>query len=188
MKCGRVNGVHSSARIFFSVHKDPIMTRTLVIGYGNIYRADDGVAYHVINALRRRLGHQTLPEGDSGMEELGGEVDSLFLSQLVPELLDLLSGYDRVIFVDAHVDESIDDLHCMQVVPEFTPSMLTHHMTPATLLALLKTLYHRELTGHIVSIRGYDFNFHRNLSSDTMSLIEPAVERILPLFLRNSPV
>ncbi len=34
------------------------MTRTLVIGYGNIDRNDDGVAYAVIAALRLRLGQQ----------------------------------------------------------------------------------------------------------------------------------
>ena len=49
------------------------MSRTLVIGFGNIDRADDGVAYHVVNHLRRRLGKELLPEDETGLELLGGE-------------------------------------------------------------------------------------------------------------------
>ena len=55
------------------------MSRTLVIGFGNIDRADDGVAFYVINALRRRLGQKPLSEEDTGLEELGAPIDSVFL-------------------------------------------------------------------------------------------------------------
>jgi hydrogenase maturation protease len=157
--------------------------RTLVIGYGNIDRADDGVAYYVINALRRRLGQKMLSEDNTGLDELGAEVDSIFLVQLAPELMDALAGYHQVVFVDAHVYESTDNLHCAPIFPEFAPAPFTHHMTPAMLLALLKTLHYREPTGHLVSIRGYDFNFHRDLSANTKALVEPAVEYILQLMI-----
>lgn len=157
------------------------MSRTLVIGFGNIDRADDGVAYSVINALRRQLGQKPLPEDETGLEELGAQVDSVFLSQLTPELLETLAGYQRVIFVDAHVYKNLDALHCAPVSPENTPSTFTHHLTPAAFLALLKALYHSEPSGHLVSIRGYDFDFHRDLSPETEALVGPAVEHILRL-------
>ena len=161
------------------------MSRTLVIGFGNIDRADDGVAFQVINALRRRLGQTPLSEEDTGLEELGAAVDSVFLSQLTPELMDTLVEYGRVIFVDAHVYENLEDLHCSPVVPEYAPSTFTHHLTPAAFLALLKTLYGVEPIGRLVSIRGHDFNFHRNLSEKTSGLVEPAVDCILRII--NSP-
>jgi hydrogenase maturation protease len=157
------------------------MPRTLVIGFGNIDRADDGVAFFVINALRRRLGQRPLLEDETGLEELGAQVDSVFLSQLTPELLETLAGYPQVIFMDAHVYENVDALHCEPVSPEYTPSTFTHHLTPAAFLALLKTLYHREPAGQLVSIRGHDFDFHRDLSAETQALVEPAVEQILRL-------
>jgi hydrogenase maturation protease len=157
------------------------MLRTLVIGFGNMDRADDGVAHYVINALRRRLGQNPLKEDETGLEELGAEVDSAFLSQLTPELLETLTGYRRVIFVDAHVYENVDALHCAPVSPDYTPSTFTHHLTPGAFLALLKTLYHVEPTGHLVSLRGYDFDFHRHLSAETEALVGPAVEYILRL-------
>ena len=155
------------------------MSRTLVIGFGNIDRADDGVAFEVINALRRRLGQNPLSEDETGLEELGAKIDSVFLSQLTPELMDTLVDYGRVIFVDAHVYENLENLRCAPVVPEYAPATFTHHLTPATLLALLKTLYRVEPAGHLVSIRGYDFDFHRNLSEKTGALVESAADRIL---------
>ncbi len=157
------------------------MSRALVIGFGNIDRADDGVAFFVVNALRRHLGQKPLTEDETGLEELGLEIDSVFLSQLTPELLETLAGYQQVIFVDAHVYENVDALHCEAVSREYTPSTFTHHLTPAAFLALLKALYHQEPTGHLVSLRGYDFDFHRDLSSETEALVEPAVGYILRL-------
>jgi hydrogenase maturation protease len=157
------------------------MPRSLIIGYGNIDRADDGVAYEAINTLRRRQGREPLGEENTGLEELGEEVDSIFLSQLTPELMELLCDYDRVVFVDAHVNEDngIKNLHCVDVLPEYTPASLTHHLTPGMLLALIKAVYQRELIGHLVSIRGYDFGFHRNLSAGTRALMGQAVGDIL---------
>jgi hydrogenase maturation protease len=158
------------------------MYRTLILGYGNIDRADDGVAYHVINALRRRLGHAPLHEYDTGMEDLGAEADTIFVTQLTPEMMDVLADYHRIIFVDAHVTENVDDLHCAPLPLQEDASLtFTHHISPAMLLALMKTLYHRDLIGHTVSIRGRDFDFHRTLSAEAEALIVPAVDNIMKI-------
>jgi hydrogenase maturation protease len=157
------------------------MIRTLVIGFGNLDRADDGVAFHVVNAFRKRLGLAALDEDNTGLEELGSLVDSVFIGQLVPEMIDLLDDYDRVVFVDAHVDPALDDLYCAAVSPDEAGLTFTHHMSPATLLAFFKALNGRDLDGHLVSIRGLNFDFHRDLSIETLTLVEPAVERILAL-------
>lgn len=153
--------------------------RTLVIGYGNLDRGDDGVAYHVVNALRQRLGQRLLSEDETGLEELGGQTDSVLLTQLVPELVHTMANYQQVIFVDAHVQEGVPELYCAPVSPEGAPSSFSHHMTPAVLLALLRTILHAEPKGHIVSIRGYDFGFHRLLSDAAARMVQPAVECIL---------
>jgi hydrogenase maturation protease len=158
-----------------------LMPRTLVIGYGNVHRADDGVAHHVVNALRQRLGQKALAEDQTGLDDLGAETDSILLTQLVPELVDTLVGYDRVVFVDAHVYQDAPDLFCEPVSPEYVSSAFTHHMTPAMLLALLKAIYHRDVEGVIVSIRGHDFDFRQSLSAQTAAAADRAVERIVGL-------
>jgi molybdopterin-guanine dinucleotide biosynthesis protein A len=160
-------------------------SRTLVIGYGNLDRADDGVAYHVVKALRERLGQKTLSEDETGLQGLGGQTDSILLTQLVPELIHTLADYQRVIFVDAHVHEGVPDLYCSPVSAASAAPAFSHHLTPAVLLALLKTILHVEPMGHIVSIRAYDFAFHRHLSDATALMVQPAVEHILRQL--NSP-
>ena len=64
------------------------MSRTIIIGYGNIDRSDDGLACEVINLVRQDLGQKILEDGDMGLENLDGEIDSIFLPQLVPEIMD----------------------------------------------------------------------------------------------------
>jgi len=154
-------------------------SKTIIIGYGNIYRADDGVAFVVINELRRQLGQKLLEEGDTGLDELGGENDSIFLLQLVPEIMELLTGYNRIFFVDAHVGSDLEDLNCSPVTAQYISSSFTHHMTPSALLAFLKTMYQCEPEAHLVSICGYDFDFKPTLSPKVQALVQPAVDAIL---------
>ena len=157
------------------------MARTMIMGYGNLDRADDGVAFYVINALRQRLGQRPLSQDDTGLEELGGEIDSVFLRQLLPEWMEASSAYDRLIFVDAHVQTDAAELACVAVVPEFVASPFTHHMTPETFLALTRTLYGRGPEGRLLSIRGHDFDFYRGLSAAVSRQVRPAVEMLLRL-------
>jgi len=157
------------------------MAATLVIGYGNTDRADDGIAYYVVNELRRRLGQRPLPEQETGLSDLFGDVDSVFLRQLVPELMEAAADYHRVIFVDAHVCDDREELFCTPVAPEYESSPFTHHLTPPTFLALTAALYGRSPEGVLVSLRGRDFDFTRELSPNARTLVDPAVNESLNL-------
>jgi hydrogenase maturation protease len=157
------------------------MPGTIIVGYGNIYRSDDGVAFSVINELRRRLGHEPLEEGDTGLDNLNNENDSVFVSQLVPEIMELLARYTRILFVDAHVGPDMEELNVEPVAPEYVASSFTHHMTPSSLLAFLKTMYRSEPDAYLVSIRGHDFDLTQTLSPKTRALVKPAVEAIIQL-------
>ncbi len=154
-------------------------TRSLVLGVGNLDRQDDGAAYHVIQALRRHLRQPLLEPDQTGLEELGGRVDSVFLAQLAPELLDVAMNYDRLVFVDAHVQPDWEDLHCAPVEPEERLSTLTHHLTPGLFMALLQVLYGCTPEALLVSLRGHQFDFGRDLSAATARLIEPALDEIV---------
>ena len=161
------------------------MLRTLVIGYGNLDRADDGVAFYVVNALRERLGQKPLPQDETGWAQLGSEPDSVFFRQLLPEWMETAAAYDQLIFVDAHVHEDTEGLSCVPVPPAVASSPFTHHMTPGMFLALIETLYDREPAGELLSIRGHDFSFRRGLSPGVSKHLRPAVEMILGLVERG---
>jgi hydrogenase maturation protease len=164
------------------------MHRTIIIGYGNIDRSDDGVAYEIINLVRQNLGQKILEDGDTGLEKLKGEIDSVFLPQLVPEIMELLTGYAQIIFVDAHAGADMKDLNCSKVTPQYVSSTFTHHMTPDALLAFLKTLYQHEPEAYIVSVRAHDFDFKRSFSPKTQSLLRPASDKIIELLKIDLPL
>ncbi len=150
-----------------------------MIGYGNIHRADDGVAHVIVNELRRRLRQNELPDDETGLSGLGRSIDSVFLLQLTPELIDIIVRYEGVVFVDAHVYDNVEPVLCHPVIPEKTSLTFTHHMSPSMLMALAAELLNLRPEGYLVSVRGHDFDFRRGLSAETMRHVKPAVEAIM---------
>jgi hydrogenase maturation protease len=151
---------------------------TLVIGLGNLDRSDDGIAFHVINALRTRLGQKPLGEDDTGLETLGARPDTIFLPQLMPDLIDVVGGYDHVIFVDAHMYVDRSDLDVRAVWPQSGTTGYAHYMTPPLMLALLKELRGREPEAHAVALRAWRLDFGHALSQQAVAMIDAAVDAI----------
>lgn len=157
------------------------MVRSLVIGYGNPSRRDDGIALHVVNALRRGWGDPALEGTEDGWEELGHERDALYLQQLTPELAGVVADYDLAIFVDAALPRAAMPVHVDRVEPGYRPAAVWHHMGPGTLLALARQLHGRAPEAFVVSIQGHDFNFGHLLSPQTAAALPEAVELVLKL-------
>jgi hydrogenase maturation protease len=157
------------------------MKRTLVVGFGNPYRRDDGVGRAVVNALRRELGQPVLDPLDDGFEELGREVDTVVAHQLVPEFASLLGPYALAIFVDAHLGEATEPLCEQPIAPLPHSTSVSHHMHPGTLLDLARRMHGRAPEGLLLSLQGHDFDFGETLSPATARLVPPAVARIRAL-------
>ena len=143
------------------------MARTLVIGFGNPSRRDDGVGLAVVNGLRQRLSLPPLREDDDGYEDLGHQLDTLSLHQLTPELADTVEGYGRVVFVDAHVGVYPEAVHRTELRPRVEPSLVSHHLAPEHLMALVQQFHGKTPTAELLSVRGYDFDFGTELSPAT---------------------
>jgi hydrogenase maturation protease len=155
--------------------------RTLVLGYGNVDRGDDGVGYHVVNLLAQHFGHSGVEAYSDLPEELTENVGALFGRQLTPEMAEILTEYDRVIFVDAHTGAYDEELRAVEVEPGYVPAALTHHLTAETLLALTEVMFGGSPKGYLYSARGYEFEFSNDLSQRTQTLVERVVEGILAL-------
>jgi hydrogenase maturation protease len=140
---------------------------TLVIGYGNPSRRDDGVGLAVVNGLRQRLGLPPLQGNDDGYSELGRAVDTLFLQQLMPELAETIARYDRVFFIDAHVGVYPELIRRTTIEANADRAIVSHHVKPAGLLEIARRLYGRAPTAELISIRGFDFDFGEQLSPAT---------------------
>jgi hydrogenase maturation protease len=152
--------------------------KVLILGYGNIDRQDDGVAWHVLVAVMKRLGIQPPDLEEDELPIQSGEYEFQFHLQLMPELADDLDKYDKVVLIDAHTGNVPDEVHTEIVAPQYQSSPFTHHMTAATLLSLCDVIHHRIPATLLVSVRGYEFQFTRSLSDRTRDLIETAVEKI----------
>ena len=158
------------------------LIHTLVAGFGNLYRQDDGVARVVVNALRERLGRAPLDEMDDGFGDLGHRLDTVVLHQLVPELAEDLKDYDLVIFVDAHVGSGIvEPIHEEHLDVVYRAPFVYHQTHPSTVLALTAQMYGKSPRAILLSLLGHDFDFGQGLSAETAALVEPAVGRILTL-------
>ena len=151
---------------------------TLIIGYGNADRQDDGVGWHILKNLAERLGHQVPDDPGASIEIMSDKVDLIFILQIFPELAETISQYDRVCFVDAHTSDIPENISWIELSPAYEKSPLTHHMSPKTVLSIAGTIYEEIPRAILVSIRGFHFQFERELSPQTAALTEEATERI----------
>lgn len=162
------------------------MARQVVMGLGNPDRGDDGIAYHVVNRLRRRLGANPLDVGETGLGETETGTAMLFVRQLVPELVLDVGGCSRLIFVDAHVPAEARAIVCAPVGPQACRATgLTHTLPPEGFLWLLQAFAGRAPESFLVSVRGERFDFTRRLSPAAAGLIHPAAGIILSLIRFN---
>jgi hydrogenase maturation protease len=126
--------------------------KTLVIGYGNDSRNDDGAGWFVV----RELSKLNLP--DMTLETA---------HQLEVDFAEVVRDYDKIVFVDAAIPESPKPWWTEEVEPGFRSHAVAHFMTPGDVLGLCRTLYGKAPRGQLFSIRGHDFNFGTELSPET---------------------
>lgn len=159
---------------------DPILhPNVLIIGYGNISRADDGVAFHVARLLRERAGKPPLDLDSDGLDELGESPHVICVQQLVPEMTELIAEHDIVVFIDAHMGEIYPEPVRIDTVEAKTSAGFTSHIVnPGTMIAMAGLLYGNSPQAYLVSVRGYDFDFGTSLSPETATLAEEAVEHV----------
>ncbi|MEI6290212.1 MAG: hypothetical protein WCP19_07240 [Chloroflexota bacterium] len=151
------------------------MTRTLLIGYGNPDRQDDGVAWHILQAYCKKLG-LSVPGSYEDEFPQSEALDFAFYLQLTPEMAEEICQYEQVCFVDAHTGFISEEVRLIDVESEFQHSPFTHHLTAQSLLSMCETIYHKKPRAGLLSVRGYYFGFNRDLSPDSAALVPEAVK------------
>ena len=103
----------------------------LLVGYGNLLRSDDGVGPAIVSRLAGIFAGNPL-------------CACLTAHQLTPELAEHVAGADRVVFIDASVEQGAGIVHIRRLAPEPAAiSPLGHAASPEAILALAKALYDR---------------------------------------------
>jgi hydrogenase maturation protease len=131
---------------------------TLIIGYGNPMRSDDGIGWRVAEGLSPELKNP--------------EIEVLPCHQLTPELAERISKARLVIFVDAVAGTRPGEWTCREVTPDTEKTAFSHSASPAGLLALARTLYGAAPQAYFFTMCGKSFDHGDSLSG--------AVEARLP--------
>jgi hydrogenase maturation protease len=136
-----------------------MMPHTLIIGYGNPLRGDDGFGWHA--ALRlREIVHDA-------------DIEILAVHQLTPELMDPISRARRVIFIDAAVGEDAGKLTVAPLETTGGPAgVFTHFATPAALLEGARSLYRARPEALLITVVGLDFEIGADLSEPVQLALE----------------
>lgn len=160
--------------------------RTLIFGYGNLDRQDDGVAWHVLKKVKTLL-NEANPDMIDDVIDTDADSSIVFQLQLIPELAEEISRFDRICFVDAHTGAVPNDINVEPLQALFQHSPLTHHLTASSLLSIVHTVYKKEPESILVSVRGYEFGFSQFLSERTAALAENAAEMIYNWYNASIP-
>lgn len=138
--------------------------RTLVIGYGNTLRGDDGVGPRVAEAVARR-GRPT--------------VEALAVHQLTPELAARIADAELVIFVDARLAVApSESCHVHEIGPDAPGPADGHVCEPRSLLALARSLFGASPEALAVTIPAIDLTFGERLSPTALREMETALRAI----------
>ena len=140
----------------------PKAASTLVVGYGNPGRLDDGLG----PALAEAIDELSLP---------GVTVDVDY--QLTVELAATAAEYDIVVFVDADVSGPEPFWVKRAEAAESGLGFSSHSLQPADVLALVRDLFQAEPQAYILGVRGYEFNeFGETLSAGAQRNLKAAVD------------
>lgn len=104
----------------------------LIIGYGNELRGDD--------AAGPLAARQLAAAGFNAIDSV----------QLLPEFAERIAAASKVIFIDCCVDVTPGEIAVNQIKP--AESHRLHDLSPESLLALTKLLYHAQPEAYLIGI------------------------------------
>jgi hydrogenase maturation protease len=139
--------------------------RTLVIGYGNELRRDDGAG----PAVAHIIGKYGIP----------GVVAEAY-HQLLPEHAAKIAAADLVIFVDAALGDA-DEISVRRTHPSGHPQICGHACDPGNLLALCDRIASWVPVAWFIHIPGTDFGIGEGLSPMATRHMQAAVSSILQI-------
>ncbi|NER85079.1 MAG: hydrogenase maturation protease [Leptolyngbya sp. SIO1D8] len=135
--------------------------KTLVIGYGNTLRGDDGVGYRIAEQVEA----WEWPN-----------VKTIACHQLAPELAAEIAECDRVFFVDATLPGTHQTMIAQPLQVSSTAEFNTHHSDPAGLLSLAATVYQAAPEAYQVLVPTIAMDFSEQLSDRAQTGMQQALQ------------
>lgn len=142
----------------------------LVVGIGNDLCGDDGAGRRIAERLEDASGPGTCV---------------CSVHQLLPELVEELAGRALVVFVDA--DRGVTAARTQPVQPAAPGRSFTHHLGPASLLELARTIGIEPPPAVLVRVPAVEFGHGSALSHRAAAGVEQAVALVVELIQGVTP-
>ncbi|HOW24885.1 MAG TPA: hydrogenase maturation protease [Bacteroidales bacterium] len=147
-------------------NKNPFPFRKILLyGYGNPGRQDDGLGNAFIEELQKWVSQKNLS---------GIELESDYQLNIEDALT--IADKDLVIFIDASMEEDIQDFKLSRVDPSNATIEFTMHAVSASfILDLCRKLYHHEPVTCMLHIRGYEWDFQEGITAKAEDNLKKAL-------------
>jgi len=149
--------------------------RTLVLGIGNSILGDDGVGVHVAQELSRKIKDENVDVRDTSVDGLN--------------LLEFITGYDKLVVIDAIITEDGEAGEIYRLKPEKVcqPShsaISPHHFNLATTLEIGKKLFPEEMPEE-VTVFAVGTREVARVTEEMTGKVKEAIPRVISLVLEE---
>jgi hydrogenase maturation protease len=148
------------------------MNNSLVVGYGNTLRGDDGLGPHIVENLYDIA------------EPFGTSIHLLVLPQLDIILASAMYAADVAIFVDARADTNKELVKVEEIAPALGPATqrhTSHSISVPLLLRIALDWYGSAPDCYAVMPKGYDFSLGQILSNNARTAAVHATKQIMQI-------
>ncbi|MCV7300805.1 hydrogenase maturation protease [Mycobacterium barrassiae] len=122
----------------------------LVYGIGNVGRQDDGLGWAFVDWLEA--------------QSLCPSAELQCGYQLLLEDAELISTKERVLFIDATKDATVDSFTLERAAPRMDFSFTSHAISIPAIMATCQQCFGRLPIVHVLAIRGYEFGLELGLT------------------------
>jgi len=149
--------------------------RTLVLGIGNPIMGDDGVGFHIAQELAKEIKNENIDVKDTGADGLN--------------LLELITGYDSVIIIDAIMTEDGEVGEIYRLKPEdfvktVHPTTSPHNVNLATVIEIGRRYLEGQMPSKIV-VFAVNIQEVTEFTEEMTERVKKAIPRVMSLILEE---
>ena len=136
----------------------------LIYGIGNVGRQDDGLGWAFVDWLQA--------------EGLCSNAEMHKSYQLLLEDAELISNKDRVLFIDATKDASVESFTLAAAAPKMDFSFTSHAISIPAIMATCLQCFERLPEVHVLAIRGFEFELEMGLTPAAQHNLDDATSQL----------
>jgi hydrogenase maturation protease len=139
----------------------------LIYGIGNVGRQDDGLGWAFVDWLQA--------------EGLCANADMHKNYQLLLEDAELISNKERVLFIDATREPSVESFTLERAAPKMDFSFTSHAISIPAIMATCQQCFEHLPVVHVLAIRGYAFGLEMGLTRAAQQNLDKATANLSPV-------